>query len=358
MDSIRKRHQADLQRMGLVFGILAGLAYGLALWGWNAFQLWHAAAEPAWLMAGISILLVMGIAGLAGWLCARMDNAFVAFLVWVAVGVLFSWLALQTNFHLINRVVDLFYPEYRGLHVYPLESFIRLFRGLMFVIIGFASGLAGVFQLYMVEAAVNAGAIQGKVAIIIANLIMFAAIGQITDYICQRPLREPVAALAFSINDVKSAAAEGREPDGMSQRSLKVLGDRIYRPYKLYSGTNDPNSLITGTVHVDFGGEWALCSVFEGSLGYCDLSEKIFASRLRCLLEGGTQLACMIQVPEQAQEELQTVARDLGDAPQIRVVGQLGDAVLLDLQGQADASYRCVLRLRGNTIYESCTPTN
>lgn len=356
MDTIRKRHQADLQRMGLIFGLLAGLAYGMALWGWNALQLWRAAAEPAWLMAGISILLVTVIGGLAGWLCARTDNAFVAFLTWVAVGVLFSWLALQTNFHLINQAVDLFYPEFRGLHVFPLESFIRLFRGVMFVIIGFATGLAGVFQLYMVEAAVNAGSGPGRVTILIVNLVMFSAVGGIADYICQRPLREPVVSLAFSINEVKSASAEGREPDGMSQRALKVLGDRINRPYKLFSGTNDPNSLISGTVHLDFGGEWALCSVFESGLGYCDLSEKIFAGRLGCLLEGGTQWACMIRVPEEAQQELQAVSGALGDQPQIRVVGQLGDAVLLDLQGQAGADYRCVLRLRGNTFYESCTP--
>jgi len=142
MDMIRKQHQADLHRMGLVFGLLAGLAYGLAVWGWNALQLWQAAAEPAWLMAGVSILLVTGVGGLVGWLCARIDNAFVAFLAWVTVGVLFSWLAMQTNYHLINRVVELLYPEFGGLHVYPLESFIRLFRGVMFVIIGFASGLA------------------------------------------------------------------------------------------------------------------------------------------------------------------------------------------------------------------------
>jgi len=225
-------------------------------------------------------------------------------------------------------------------------------------VIGFAAGLAGVFQLYLVEAAVNAGASLGRVTIIIVNLLMFAAVGMIADYICQRPLREPVVALAYSIHEVKSAAAEGREPDGMSQRALKVLGDRISRPYKLFSGTNDPNSLISGTVHLDFGSEWALCSVFEGGLGYCDLSEKIFAGRLGCLLEGGTQWACMIRVPEEAQAELEAVSGALGDKPQIRVVGQLGDAVLLDLQGQAGARYRCILRLRGNTVYESCMPVH
>ncbi len=354
MDMIRKQHQADLHRMGLVFGLLAGLAYGLAVWGWNALQLWQAAAEPAWLMAGVSILLVTGVGGLVGWLCARIDNAFVAFLAWVTVGVLFSWLAMQTNYHLINRVVELLYPEFGGLHVYPLESFIRLFRGVMFVIIGFASGLAGVFQLYLVEAAVNAGTTAGRVTIIIVNLVIFAAVGLISDYICQRPLREPLVSLAYSINEVKSAAAEGREPDGMSKRALKVLGERINRPYKMFSGTNDPNSLISGSVHLDFGGEWAMCTVFEGVLSYCDLSEKIFAGRLRCLLDGGTQWACMIQVPEETQAELQAVSADLGDNPQIRVVRQMGDAVLLDLQGQAGAGYRCVLRLSGNTVYDRC----
>jgi hypothetical protein len=340
--------------MGLVFGLLAGLAYGLAVWGLNAFRLWQSAAEPAWLMAGISILLVTGVGGLVGWLCARIDNAFVAFLAWVAVGVLFSWLAMETNYHLINQVVELLYPEFDGLHVYPLESFIRLFRGVMFVIIGFTSGLAGVFQLYLVEAAVNAGASAGRVTIIIVNLMMFAAVGLVSDTICQRPLREPLVSLAYSINDVKSAAAEDREPDGMSQRALKVLGERIYRPYKLFSGTNDPDSLITGTVHLDFSGEWAMCTVFEGVLSYCDLSEKIFAGRLGCLLDGGTQWACMIHVPEEKQAELQAVSYDLGEYTQIRVVRQMGDAVLLDLQGQAGASYRCVLRLSGNTVYDRC----
>jgi hypothetical protein len=354
MNLTTKRRQVDLQRTGLVFGALAGLGYGLALWGLNVWVFWNASAEAAWPVALAGILLSVGVGAFAGWLAARRDNAFLTFLIWLGVGVIFSWLALQTNFRWVNQAVELLHPELRGLHVFPLEHFISLFRWVLFIIIGLLTGMAGVFQLFLVESAINADMGLGKVFVIVLNVVLFAVVGMVTDYICQRPLREPVVGTADAIRILKLRLAETGSVEGSYARALKPLGDRIFGPYTIYSGTNDPNSIMTGTVHLDMNGEWAYCSTIEGNLGFCDLSDKIFAGRLQCLLQGGDAEACLIRVAEDFQEALQSARQAVGTPQAVSIFRQRGDAVLLDLQAQDGSPYRCVLRLRGNTYFEGC----
>jgi hypothetical protein len=355
MSLTRKRRQSDLQRMGLLFGSLAGLGFGLALWGTNAWILLRNSAEPPWLMALLAILLSIGLGGLAGWLAAWRDNAFLAFLIWLVTGVVLSWLALETNFHLINQVTELLHPEFRGLHIYPL-GYSNMFRWVLFMIVGFLSGLAGVFQLFLVEAAINAGSSLGRIFVVVVNLVMFAVVGFVTDAICQRSLREPVVAVADAIRLAREDRTAGSLEQGMSMRALKSLGERIYAPYRLYDGVHDAETLTTGTVHLDMDGEWALCSVLDGNLGFCDLSEKLFVQRLGCLFQGGSEEKCLIHVPAEAQNQLDATAQALGDSPQISIASQRGDAILLDLLGKDGVRYRCTLRLRGNTVFEGCRP--
>ena len=79
MDQVK----AENQRIGLAFGVLMGLAFVLGAWGSDAVEMWQASAQLPWLRLALGVVLVVPLAGLAGWLVALSDNALVGLVVWL-----------------------------------------------------------------------------------------------------------------------------------------------------------------------------------------------------------------------------------------------------------------------------------
>ncbi len=84
----RKRDPDDLTA-GLIYGILAGLAFAATAWGIDALQLANASAGYPWLKFVIGALACVLIGALAGWLTALIDNSLVGAILWLFAGYLF-----------------------------------------------------------------------------------------------------------------------------------------------------------------------------------------------------------------------------------------------------------------------------
>ena len=353
-----KENQAEMRRYGLLAGLCAGLGFSLALWANQAFSLWRVSSEYPWPLTITGVLLSLFVCGLAGWLAARLDHAFYAVLIWLGVGVFEGWLAIRLNYYLINQFAELLHPELEGLTIYPFELYARLFLGVVLVIIGILSALAGIFQIYLVENAINAGSIVGGITALVLNIVIFAAVGFAADYIVQRPLREPVMGVASMIR----LAEQNRErplslttASEMHLRALKPLGEQIFQPYKLYMGAYDPNSIMSSSVHLKLQDGWATCHLFEGSLNFCELSEKAYLQKLDCWLDGNPDYYCRVKIPEESKAVLEAAKARIGGASSLEIMEQRGDAVLIDVGSQEGGQYRCILRLRGDLVLESCS---
>ena len=89
----------ERQRLGMLFGLLAGTGFALTAWAIDAYQLAEAHAYLPWgkFIAGWVAGLLLG--GMAGWLTARQNSALVGTLLWAMVGSLLtlgiSWLTYQ-----------------------------------------------------------------------------------------------------------------------------------------------------------------------------------------------------------------------------------------------------------------------
>ena len=353
------QNREEMRRNGLLAGLCAGLGFSLALWLNQAFSFWRVSTEYPLPLTLTGVILSLVIGGLAGWLAARLDHAFYGVMIWLAVGVFEGWLAIRLNYYLINQFTEMLHPELAGLTIFPFDVYARLFQGVVLAIVGILSALAGIFQIFLVESAANAGSTLGRLTALGLNIVIFAAVGLAADYIIQRPLREPVMAVSSTIQ----LADQNREKPvslttsrEMHLRALKPLGEKIFQPYQLFMGAYDPNSIMSGSVHLRLQDSWATCHVFEGSLNFCELSEKAYLQKLGCWLDGNPDYSCRVKILEESKAGLEMARAALKEERVLTITEQRGDAVLIDVSDQAGSSYRCVLRLKGDLVLESCKP--
>ena len=62
----------EKQRLGILYGILAGAGYAITAWGLDAYQLAQANAYLPWGRFALGLAVSLALGGLAGWLASRL----------------------------------------------------------------------------------------------------------------------------------------------------------------------------------------------------------------------------------------------------------------------------------------------
>ena len=264
--------QREKQRLGLVYGILAGTGFALTAWGLDAIQLAQANAYLPWGKFVVGWLASMILGGLAGWISARLDNSLVAVLVWIATGFTLAmgigWLAYQGVVHLY----DWFDPDIASYLDYSLNPAIEIRTGIAAVASGLIGVAVSIFQLNRLDSAIASAYPLQRLLNLSGGVLVFAVAGLISNGLIQSKLSEPVVqidtALKYAVEH-RGQTLEIHEARQHGQTALRALGDLQYQHYRLVvSSYDDYLSMIWVTL--DFGEIQTRCSVLEKNISYCE----------------------------------------------------------------------------------------
>ena len=273
----------EKQRLGILYGILAGTGYALTAWGLDAYQLAQANAYLPWgrFTFGLAACLVLG--GLAGWLASRLDNGLVAALIWSLVGCVLAigmgWLAFQGYPYLLNW----FYPELASQVEFSTNAAIQIRTGIAALVSALLGGAVGLFQLNLIDSALLGTYPIQRILSLWLGVIPFAAAGLIAgNGLIHTNLRDPI----IQVHSALQYAQEhrGQEVDiyqarEHGQTAVRALGDLQYQPYHLAINSYD-EYLSLVWVMVDFGEIQTRCSVLEKKLNYCEKPAGITATSI------------------------------------------------------------------------------
>jgi hypothetical protein len=348
----------EKQRNSVIYGLLAGVGFALGAWGLDALLLAQASGDLYWLKLALGLPLSMLIGALAGYITGRVDNSLVAVAVWLLAGIGFAFVASHVPFEGLSFLVGLFVPAFAGKPIYPFVYSAEVRMNLLYVVVGAASALGGLIQLFLVESATRASWSVTRWLTLGLCMPIFAIGGLVADYLITQPLRIPVTVVDELIQQGIQAQTVPVSKDEARQlrlSSLRPLADVLHQPRALMVGEYDPISFDEVSVIVRFEDAWARCWVINKTPGFCQRLEPFYLKKLACLLDDKDQF-CNIKLNSTAQEQLPALVEAYGPATSASFIGQYGVTAQAQID-QASQSSTCTFLSTGSVYLDNCQLT-
>lgn len=261
--------------LGAAYGAVAGIAFAIALWAWDAIQLNQAHAFFPWLKLIAGILLCGIVGGSAGWLVARKDSGLISFVIWLFTAAVISWITVAVPiqiFSLISKWID---PDLSGLINYVIGSgFVTRFW-LAMLWVGIFLSLTGLLQLTLVESAVFTNSLFGKIAPFLICTILMGIAGFVIDDLVNVPMRKAIMSVDTPIQFILDHRGQDFDPaEGRTNHvgSLHGVLDSVSATRRLIvSSFKDDFAMIE--VLVRFDDAWVTCTTVNSQSSYCKYVE-------------------------------------------------------------------------------------
>ena len=279
---------------GLGCGLLCGLGYALATWGYDAWALARSGADLPWLKLeiGLPILLLLGT--LSGALAARSARAGAWVGVGLAGGALAGLVAGPMPFAGSNLATWIAEPRLRGVNVYPLDpsgAARTLFVVIATACMGAVVGLVGhvVVERVLRLAGQPDRSSRWAWAVLLLCLPLGLLPGLIGDQVINRPLRLGPQVVAAAV----SAALRGDSgPAGASSLQGLAPGPAGYTLY-LVDYDREPPAQATIDVAFDQAGartaSVARCQTSGNELAGCASISPQFEAWMGALVQRARQ---------------------------------------------------------------------
>lgn len=288
--------QPVYRRLGLINGLLIGLALGLGAWGAEAVLI---ASLPVPLYLPSLLLGVAGVTalcGLTGWVTSRIELTAVTGILWVLTAVACILIIGYLPFQGRTLVAWLADRRFWGQVIYPntlggTNSGLIL-GGLLLILV---IGILGILQSYRLENIMST--LRGGkslrprtwLALLLPLPLVFLA-----SYLTQSMILNP-AATALELTDQAITRAQAYEGDDLRElgrigvinyAALRGLEGRLGGDYT--EGIAEANALTsTVVVAVDFeGGRWIYCRVINDQLTFCYDAAPAYINTLQSLITG------------------------------------------------------------------------
>ena len=261
------------RKYGLAYGIIAGLAYAAALWGYDGALLSQAHAYYPWikLIAGGTLAMLAG--GLAGWLTVRFEKGLLGVLFWMTTSGLLTWLTLIVPFVLAPFLMGRLSPELHSLlkyEIYPI-LYTRVSVAFMWVLV--AAFIIAVIQIPLADQAVFSVSLFGKLVPYLVCASIMGVSGIVADNLNNQPLRLAILALDNTIQfslDTRGQDVDPKLAREMQQASLRPVKDIVTDPRWLAISRYD-QYLDNIYVLANFDGNWMECGTIYGHVSNCIL---------------------------------------------------------------------------------------
>lgn len=271
------------QRMGWLYGTVAGLAFSIFAWGVDGLLLSFAhTAHP--MLKFIPGMLICALAGgFVGWLTIRIERWWASLFLWASFACLLVWLTLWLPLKGLPAFLAYLEPKIADMLYFPTIVSEYQFKIVGLIVIGSICLICGLMEIHLIDQSLLSTAMISLVSPIIISMILFAVAGNSADEMLNRQFREPVQVMDRLIQYAEDSQGIDISPIVARQKRLTVvksLNGLINRPRRLILIAFD-RTMGQMDILVDFDGKWARCSVIYNQPAVCKRpSIKLEASRL------------------------------------------------------------------------------
>lgn len=354
------------RRLGLLNGLLIGLALGLGAWGLEMVRVARLPlplAVPA-LLVGLLFTTLLG--GFVGWLSARIARAVVTVILWVATGVVAMLAIGYAPFLGRSVVVWLSDPRFFGRQVFP-STLGGTTSGLILggVLIFLMLGVLGLLQNHRLEGLVQemrggwlpSG--RAWVALLLPLPIVFL-VAMATNSVISNPASDAARTTHDAILRAQTIEGDLREVPGVANTgllSLRPVQDRIDGPFTLsIANVNAATSTVVIAATFD-SGEWINCRVINDQLTFCYDAAPPFTTGLVSLVTGQplpeTCRGCTLDATDEAAAWLAERRAAFGPQPAVERLAQWGNTTLVRVTGETIAA-ECWVEGLSPPVLTSC----
>lgn len=256
---------------GAMYGVVAGLTFAIAMWGYDGYLLQQAHAFFPWLKLIIGAILSLIIGGVIGYLAIHSRHGIASVLIWLIAAGLFALLTVVVPLQLAPAISRLLEPKLNNLLNYGAINEFMLRVGIAFAWIVIFTFITGVLEYPLVDASVFSYSVLGRYIPFLFCIVIMSFAGAIADGLNNQPLRDALIStnntLQFVIDN------QGRQADPKLSRQLHAASfrnvqDSITPERKLIIGSYDE---LFEEVHVliKFKSQWVDCLSFYGQPSLC-----------------------------------------------------------------------------------------
>jgi hypothetical protein len=253
----------DKKRMGIWFGLIAGLVFSFILWGFDYIGLARANAYLPWAKLAMGVLPAVGVFTLAGWLSAKYENGLLSFILWTVGGFLVCLFACHLPFEGLTFFYKIFDPELAARIDYTFTRGLGAHTLITVIICTVASAICGVFFGLLVENAAISANPAGVIVPLVIWSVLFVIAATVIDNEIQLRLRDPIIAVNGLVEkkiDTLTHPISRQQARRIRLFSLNPVADLVERPRKLILVGYD-STLIQTNIQVNFDGKWAECII-------------------------------------------------------------------------------------------------
>lgn len=342
------------RRLGLINGLLIGLALGLGAWGmeaWRIAQLPIPLYLPS-LLLGLAAMAALG--GAVGWLSSRIARTPVTVLLWGVTAILAMLLMGYLPYYGRTLVAWLADTRFWGQPLYPYTlggTVVGLVFGSLLILL--ALGLLALLQGHRLESvtaeAGHRGRLNGRAWL---SLLLPLPLVFVAALVTQSMMSNPAAAATNVVYEAIELARvyEGdlidlEQETGVEVTALRGVHDRLGETYSLAIVDMNPlNSTVI--IRADFdNGAWLYCRVINDQLSFCYDAAPAYTIGLRSLITGEPPpedcRGCILQAEDEAAAWLAERRDAFGPEPAIERVAQSGSHVLMRVTGEAGLAAEC-----------------
>ena len=279
-DQFTKRRE----HLGVSYGLIAGIAFSLAAWGFDAVSLAKAHVAYPWTKFLPGLLMCSLVGGLIGWVSIKISKGLVTILLWVIYGLMLVGLIIWMPYHVSPYLIKVLKPMLIDWVNYPIVANVNQFRIVGMIVIALPVILCGLLENILVDSVLMSSHTGAIITLILGCGFIMALAGFAGDELTNKHFREPIQALddlfKFAIDH------QGEELDSLLIRrkhlkSLDGLDDILPRSRQLTLIAFD-EFLAQMDIMVNFEGVWVKCTMIYSQPIICkQVSESpyIFISR-------------------------------------------------------------------------------
>ena len=266
----------------MLYGMVAGLAFAVFAWGFDAVLLVSAHGALPWVkfLPGLLICLLSG--GLIGWITIRLENHLMAIGLWLALALLFSRLILWIPLRISPFFIKILDPDLSAYLSHPYYSDLNQNAWIGFVAIGIVALICGILEINLIEQALFSS---GSFAVLVPLLLCFfgfSLIGKTSDSLLTQHLREPVIAvdnlLQFALDNIDQEVPAD-VARSMHLGATTPIEEFLTMKRRLIVRDFD-ESLGQVDVLIDFSGIRAGCTAIYNQVTHCKPVEVIPGAEL------------------------------------------------------------------------------
>lgn len=249
------------QMFGLSYGLAAGLAFSITLWGLDGYQLSRAYAYLPWTKFITGGALAMLVCGFAGWLTSRLEKPLLGVFLWIAAAGVLAWLTILVPVVIAPAAMKLLVPELQPFLHYTFHANSEEMAGAAFAWILIASFIIAAIQVPMIEQATFSISIFGQIAPHLICAFLMLVSGSVTDNLNNKPLRDPLLSMNDTIQftlDNKGKEVDTKVARELHLASLRPVQDLITAERRMVVSRFD-SLLENVTILINFDGNWVEC---------------------------------------------------------------------------------------------------